>query len=303
MKFSVINAGETCLRCGRQFKNKKGLHGHISRACGGLESYYHEFFPKHDPWTKKPLKFKTADDYSKKFFESYSNEYKWCRAHPHLACDWYEFKIEHLLRRPHHQFQYSLVEWASNKNVPFGELECILEIIQKTNLKPRFSYGAVPVFENLISADDVLVDTREQKPLFENEKMKISAGDYTLRPELYNAMHIDRKSLSDFIGTFTNGYERFERELELASALGIYLVVLVEAPFRECLDYMPPRRRKQVVTGRNAFFNVRMAMQKFGDIQFLFVKNRDEARKWAMRILSNPENTKKHDLQYIYGLE
>jgi hypothetical protein len=79
-------------------------------------------------------------------------------------------------------------------------------------------------------------------------------------------------------------------------------VVLVEASFSECFNYKP-FRAKQMVGGTNAFYGVRAISREFDNVQFLFVDNREEAKKHVNLILNNPEITKEFDLQFIYEKE
>ena len=64
----------------------------------------------------------------------------------------------------------------------------------------------------------IIIDTREQRPWrFPPEaafvrRGTLSAGDYALEED--TAFAIERKSLDDFIGTVSTGWERFQRELE-----------------------------------------------------------------------------------------
>ena len=69
------------------------------------------------------------------------------------------------------------------------------------------------------SSAKIYVDTREQKPLdFENLNKQIKNlkfGDYAFSDRDSNT-YIERKSVSDFIGTLSGGFDRFTREIERA---------------------------------------------------------------------------------------
>lgn len=83
----------------------------------------------------------------------------------------------------------------------------------------------------------VLIDTREQKPLFNlsingrGEKKflakTMSVGDYST-DRLYGKFHIERKSPGDLYGTLLSGHTRFRREIFRARDRGITLAVYVE---------------------------------------------------------------------------
>jgi hypothetical protein len=46
---------------------------------------------------------------------------------------------------------------------------------------------------------------------------------------------VERKSLNDFLGTISTGWERFQREINRASVAGFHLPVIVEARFSDIL--------------------------------------------------------------------
>lgn len=82
----------------------------------------------------------------------------------------------------------------------------------------------------------VLVDTREQRvPPFPEgvvtERATLGEGDYTT-PFLVDVARIERKSVSDLVGTLTRGRERFEREAERLR-LFAFRCVVVEGTFRD----------------------------------------------------------------------
>lgn len=82
----------------------------------------------------------------------------------------------------------------------------------------------------------VVVDTREQLPyefdhgIFEVTSAALASGDYSLAG-FETRVAIERKSLSDFLGSITAGRDRFFRELERLSRLE-FAAVVVEADFR-----------------------------------------------------------------------
>lgn len=82
----------------------------------------------------------------------------------------------------------------------------------------------------------VVVDTREQLPyafdprFFDVTSTALTSGDYSL-VGFETRVAIERKSLSDFIGSITAGRNRFFRELDRLSKLE-FAAVVVEADFR-----------------------------------------------------------------------
>ena len=310
----------TCKECQKEYGSIGGLHGHIKKSHGlEQEEYYRKHFPRLDKHSGKPLKFKNVDDYFSREFNDVRSEFAWLKNQRNSRVQ--ESYLINLMKKrflthPDEKFIYSAVEWNSMGHFRMGQLwklwaqgnsdgdwghwqRMMAGYAKAMGLKSRFDYSEAEFIN--FDAAEILIDTREQQPLFEGEKTTLNVGDYTYEPLYYNGIHIDRKSQDDFIGTFTNGIDRFRRECEKAKTLGIYLVVLVESPYRRCLDFKPSRRHgAQRVRGTNAFFNVRKISQEFDNLQFLFVKDRDEARKYARIILSS--DVKRTDLQLNYNI-
>ena len=84
---------------------------------------------------------------------------------------------------------------------------------------------------------EIVIDTREQTPWhFPEEAAQVSrgtinAGDYALRGD-ESKFAIERKSLDDFVGTVSSGWERFTAELD-RMVLFPAQVVIVEGSFAE----------------------------------------------------------------------
>lgn len=74
----------------------------------------------------------------------------------------------------------------------------------------------------------ILVDTREQLPLFKSgERTTLAVGDYTTK-KLHGCFHIERKSLQDLYGSIVQGNARLKAELFRAAWEGITICVYVE---------------------------------------------------------------------------
>ena len=87
----------------------------------------------------------------------------------------------------------------------------------------------------------IVIDTREQQPwhfprhLAAVSRGTLSAGDYALEGD--RGFAIERKSLPDFVGTISSGWERFRRELERMPA-GAARVAAEYTPARFVEDYV-----------------------------------------------------------------
>jgi hypothetical protein len=298
MNFSITKPSLTCKECGRSFSSVRGLNLHVSKSEQGLPDYYHKHYPRRDKHSMELIEFNSFSQYCKTFFNSKTNEKKWIEANG--AEDWYKFKIDKLIKNSTHKYRYSWIEWVSRGNLPYDDIPNFEEILKSSKLKRRFYYEIPKWDEFDLDEEDIYVDTREKKPLFAHEKRAINAGDYILGGRHYNTIHIDRKSTGDFISTFTGGRERFEREMDKITKLDAYMVVLVENDFWSCATYRPKAYTKQRVGGPQAMYTVRQLMQKYVNLQFLFVEDREHARQMCKLLLANPRITKTHDLQYLY---
>ena len=87
---------------------------------------------------------------------------------------------------------------------------------------------------------DITIDTREQTPWhFEPHQANVRigtlrTGDYALTGD--TGFAIERKSLDDFLGTVSSGWERFQREIYRAKEAGFpSLPIIIEASLLQCL--------------------------------------------------------------------
>lgn len=86
---------------------------------------------------------------------------------------------------------------------------------------------------------NIIIDTREQTPwafpqeLAATKIAKLDQGDYALEGDGHFA--IERKSLNDFLGTISSGWERFKRELmRMDKNEFVARVIIVEGDFESC---------------------------------------------------------------------
>ncbi len=87
----------------------------------------------------------------------------------------------------------------------------------------------------------IIVDTREQRPfhfsdLIEVRRAALPVGDYSL-PGLEDQVVIERKSLSDLLGSITSGRERFVKELRQLRAFR-FAALVIEARWPDILSGM-----------------------------------------------------------------
>lgn len=105
-------------------------------------------------------------------------------------------------------------------SLPFRDVENILD---------RFSHMPVILCGKEKKGMQVIIDTREQKPLWDNcKKLKLEVGDYTTE-KLLDKFHVERKSPQDLYGSIIQGHIRFRKEMIYATIRQTKLVVYVES--------------------------------------------------------------------------
>jgi hypothetical protein len=95
---------------------------------------------------------------------------------------------------------------------------------------------------------EIIIDAQEQCPWGWEEHQattrihSLATADYALAQDCYDLegrekygvrFAIERKSLDDFLGTISSGWDRFQREIE-RMAMFPALVVIVEGTFEQC---------------------------------------------------------------------
>lgn len=148
----------------------------------------------------------------------------------------------------------------------------------------------------------IVIDTREQAPWAwdaseaTTEIAALNAGDYALADDCEEVkgrsaravrFAIERKSLEDFLGTISVGWDRFQRELERMTAFQAR-VVIVEGDFQQvCFQgemgcVTPPPHNHQTL--RPAFVARRVAELTLMGVSVLFCGDSQMAAGMAYRI-------------------
>lgn len=140
----------------------------------------------------------------------------------------------------------------------------------------------------------IVIDTREQQPLsfaglpVEAQRGTLSAGDYALAlvdGTADRGFAIERKSLSDFAGTVSTGWERFQRELGRMEGAGFPArVIVVEGSVTGILDhdYNHPKVEPH-------FLLARVAELTLDGVSVLFADNRAAAAGLVWKLLAHRE--------------
>lgn len=86
---------------------------------------------------------------------------------------------------------------------------------------------------------EITIDSREQTPwafdptLVHATRGTVRTGDYCVTGD--KGFAIERKSLNDFLGTISTGWERFQREIYRAKDSGFHMPIIVESRFSDIL--------------------------------------------------------------------
>lgn len=110
-------------------------------------------------------------------------------------------------------------------------------------------------------------------------RAKLDTGDYSL-PGFESTIAVERKaSLSELVGNLSTSRERFERELQRATNLE-YFYVIIEAPF----NLLMAGRYKSMMNPHAAVQSVVAFMERYR-IPFIFADNRMSAEYLTWSIL------------------
>lgn len=138
---------------------------------------------------------------------------------------------------------------------------------------------------------ELIVDTREQLPLFKRDCMRwgMLVGDYTTR-NLFYSYAIERKSLQDLCGTITHGHLRFQREMLRAAANNIELVLVVEGTRTNFVAKKFPRGDERKIDGSTLGKIIDKISVKY-KLKVYWCRSRTSARKKIIELLTIQEKT------------
>jgi len=304
-----------CKLCDKTFDTDRQLHAHLKAHDLRMVEYYQTQFPRHDKHDGKIIKFKNKNQYFENDFNTRTSMKSWLKSVPESEAKEYcrnalrKRKEKKSLKYAPTQVELrsTLIPPVHYYNELFGDYYALCEDLGYVNKFANCSsivYGSVyddPSYK-------IYIDTREKMPLkfkgVPTEFRALKYGDYGFSDEEASCKcYVERKSVGDFIGTLSGGYERFKREIERAGEQESYLVILVEETLSNCLgfNYLPHVYKKGTkVTPEFVFHNVRDLIQTYPFIQFLFVKGRVVAAETVKKIFTSGCVFKKVDLQLAY---
>lgn len=165
-----------------------------------------------------------------------------------------------------------------------------------------------PVDSNSICPFTVLVDSREQAPYrFLNidpftviplrTNVTMATGDYSIAG-FESRVTIERKSISDFLGSITSGRERFEREFERMAEMvrsGGFAAVVIEGELSEVLREAASKSRIKVdsILGTVDAWSIRYG------VHFRFCMGRRFAEIQTLKILYQFWRQEQHRLKEL----
>ncbi|MEK6878731.1 MAG: ERCC4 domain-containing protein [Nanoarchaeota archaeon] len=300
-----------CKICKLIFRDLISLHRHFRSHKILVEDYYHLYFPRKDLMTGDLIDFKSLDFYFNHDFNDKSTMKAWLEKQPKEIVADYCKKI--LLNR------------KERKNLKYTPTQVELRSIMSPSIlffKKNFDdyyetckgLGFINKFKNFNKEDfnkiksnrktgTIIIDTREQQEFkFDTtiKREKLNYGDYALDiPD--RKVIVERKTLKDFVGTFSNYYHRFIKEIERAKLDNIYLVIVVENSINDCLSFNILKDGVYWrVTPDHIFHNVRDLIERFENVQFIFCKGKDKAANLTKFILEHEDMALNYDLQLLH---
>lgn len=291
-----------CLICQEEILERSH---HWKRHKTKESNYYQKYYPKFDLFTKESIIFKSPDSYFltdfndknnlKKYLESLSKE----NGLQYLK-NWLlkRKEVKNLIYSPS-QIELRTLMFPSIKSFHkiYGKNSYEL-LCKELNLINRYDYNQTIEYNNIIP--EIIIDTRENKLLKFNcniEIRKLNVGDYSCDINHYK-INVERKSIQDFLGSITSGFERFSREMERAEKLGIYIIILIESKINNLFGF---KHLGYIHTEASAdYVNKRMRdlLSQYPNIQICCVDGRIKASEFIVNLYRLKNDPRTIDFQY-----
>lgn len=272
------------------------------------KDYYEKYLPKQDLLTGEKIEFKNPEQYYLQDFNNKNNLKKFIEEQSLLSSNTYltqwlkkRKELKNISYAPT-QFEIKSIQFPSIKyiNKKYGNNIAYKTMCQSAGLQCLYDYNKVLYFKDYLK-QIFLCDTREQTPLDlpDMEIQKLDVGDYTLEG---SNIYIERKSLNDFIGSLSKGYERLTKELERCKNNNSYLIILIEEKYSNLLSFnYLPHCRKIKATPDFVMHRARGLLNLYpNNLQMLAVEGRKEAARIIQKIFKMENDIKSIDLQFEY---
>lgn len=278
------------------------------------EDYYKTFFMRKDLFTGEDIQFKSLEYYLTNLWNDRRNMNAYLSKKS--AAEIFDAVKWLLIQRKGVKGIDEAPTEIESKTIVFPAVSALVKkgidyekVCKEAGLKAKHPYGlGFGHFFNVYHKHEhtMVVDTREQNPLrlgtTDLISNKLDYGDYA-DMACQHKLAIERKSLNDFIGTLSRGYDRFAKECQRAKDDNAGLIVLVEAAFSKAQTFNYSGRNHSQCKPEYVFAQMRRIMREYPNVQFLFVDGRVEAARITKKIFAAIENPMNYDLQYLYDLK
>lgn len=303
-----------CKICNQSFENDNLLLKHLRSHKITQAEYFQTHFPRRDKISGDIIKFKNKDYYFNTDFNDKRNLKKWFdsvspeESKNYIIALFKERKERKNLIYSPSQAELRTLMFPGIKYIN-DNLGDYFKFCADLGFKNRFSQYELMDKPINISRRKIFVDTREKTPLVFKLKTISEAlkfGDYALKDGSgKHDCYIERKSLGDFYGTLSMGYDRFCREIDRSVEANAYLIVIIESDINSVYAYphLPHLRGKIKISPEFILHNMRTIAQKYENLQFLFVENRKESSRVIEKLFASEDEYRKVDLQYSYDIK
>lgn len=163
--------------------------------------------------------------------------------------------------------------------------------------------------ERSLRGNPILIDSREQNlaKFNSNKEVKISTlnyADYVLEKDNYG-IFFERKSLADYIGSMSAGFERLKNEIGRAQLNNDYIIMMVEDTLSNAMsfEYLPYISKKIQATSVFIAHRARELIQTFSNFQILFCDGRIDLVNKMRFIMEYGQNARNIDWELASNLK
>ena len=268
--------------------------------------YYLKYFPRFDLFSNEKISFISPEQYFntdfigkinfRKYLESISKENG-----INYLLSWLKKRKEkkNLIYSPSH-FELRTLCYPSVKYIDgYYGIGTYKTICEQLGLINRYEYNIKLEYSNIERS--IIIDTRENEVLkFDGQKeiKKLDFADYSADINPFNA-YIERKSLEDFIGSFSSGFDRLNREMQRAKDKNAHIIIMVESKIDNLLSF---NRLKYLRTKASVDFilkRTRDLLLNHDNVQICCVDGRERASEFVEKVFRLETDPKKIDFQFM----